>query len=467
MVYARSLAQEGGFHYNTGVPEAGMTSPLWVVILSALHLPSTALSRLWTAVGAKLIGLLFGLGGILALVYICRTVDASVSTTVIATCLFAMDPSQTFSRVSGMEVPLFIFLVLAAHAAALRSRPIVAGCLVGLSTVARPEGFIIVPIILLLAFRNELSSKRYTLHLALGLTLSIVLSVVPASIYALYCWTTTQALLANTYYAKAVFRSPLTLSTLAFAWQHYVTENLPYFTLHMGAILSILGTWRLFRKNGIVGLSIPATGAILFLSVFATRPVSPGHYYYWERWVAPSLPYLLLLIASGTSELLHLARSSRMGQYPSVALVAVVVTLLVWRIPQSLVERASEYAWNCQNIEEMNVSMGEWINASLPKNAVIAVDDAGAIRYFGQRKTIDLTGLNNHWILHLLHSQAPHQIEILRDFGVHYFAVFPKWFPVELIPQLKLIVRQKFVAKRYTICSNNRNTLVLCETHAW
>ena len=33
-VYAKNLAEEWGFNYNPGVPEAGFTSPLWIIILA-------------------------------------------------------------------------------------------------------------------------------------------------------------------------------------------------------------------------------------------------------------------------------------------------------------------------------------------------------------------------------------------------------------------------------------------------
>jgi len=46
-------------------------------------------------------------------------------------------------------------------------------------------------------------------------------------------------------------------------------------------------------------------------------------------------------------------------------------------------------------IELLDVQAGKWINAHAQADATVGVHDAGAIRYFGERRTIDLVGLNN------------------------------------------------------------------------
>src|SRR5262245_15410518 len=137
MVYARSLATEGGFHYNVGVSEAGMTSPLWVVILAGVHailgkgegvrVDPGAAARV--VLGAKVVSLAFGIAGVLALRGLARDLGEGEGAAFLAGALAALDPSLTFARAAGMEVPLFIFLVLAALRDALAARPIRAGAL--------------------------------------------------------------------------------------------------------------------------------------------------------------------------------------------------------------------------------------------------------------------------------------------------------------------------------------------------
>ena len=46
-------------------------------------------------------------------------------------------------------------------------------------------------------------------------------------------------------------------------------------------------------------------------------------------------------------------------------------------------------------IHLLNVAAGEWIRDHTPADAKVGVNDAGAIRFFGGRWTVDLIGLND------------------------------------------------------------------------
>jgi hypothetical protein len=75
----------------------------------------------------------------------------------------------------------------------------------------------------------------------------------------------------------------------------------------------------------------------------------------------------------------------------------------------------------CRNIYELHERTGRWIEANLPDDAPLAIQDAGAIRYFARgNKIIDLDGLNNHRFLWANDKRA-----FLRHEGVQYAVVFP------------------------------------------
>ncbi len=315
MVYARSLVTEGGFHYNAGVPEAGMTSPLWAVLLAGLHaiLGTATDAAARVVVGAKALSLAFGVGGMLALRGLARDLGESETVALVAAAIAALDPSLTFSRAAGMEVPLFVLLVLAALRGALAGRAVLAGALAGLSLVARPEGAVLFPLYAALLLRREVRARA-----AAGrrLALAALLAALPAIAYSAYCLHAVGAPLPNTFYAK--FRPHgLSLDLLGFGWSNYVRGNLPYFTLEVGALLAALGAVRLARRRGLAGLAPIAAGAALFVSALASRNYSPGHYYYWERWLIPAFPFLFLAMASGAGEMLAAFASLRAGSRAS------------------------------------------------------------------------------------------------------------------------------------------------------
>ncbi|MBI3539271.1 MAG: hypothetical protein HY076_03250, partial [Candidatus Eisenbacteria bacterium] len=158
MVYARSLAREGGFHYNPGVPEAGMTSPLWVIALAPVHL-ITHDDRA-AVMGAKILSLVSGMVSVAALGLLAFELGESAPVAVAVATLAALDPALTFARTSGMEPALFTALVLLALTFACRGRALAAALCCGLGVLARPEGVLVAPA---LAFLLATAKPRLTI----------------------------------------------------------------------------------------------------------------------------------------------------------------------------------------------------------------------------------------------------------------------------------------------------------------
>ena len=98
-------------------------------------------------------------------------------------------------------------------------------------------------------------------------------------------------------------------------------------------------------------------------------------------------------------------------------------------------------------IERMNVEPGRWIAAHTPATAVIGVNDAGALRYFGGRRTIDLIGLN---AADVAFQRVP--IAAIEQ-RVDWLAVYPLLF--RLHPAFARFARVRWFSiprEEYTIC---------------
>ncbi len=76
-----------------------------------------------------------------------------------------------------------------------------------------------------------------------------------------------------------------------------------------------------------------------------------------------------------------------------ITLVLVVVVLYPWRM--ETVRLRALLAQDCLRVGATRVAMGKWIEANVGKDDAVAADEAGAIRYFGKRKTLDLSGKND------------------------------------------------------------------------
>ncbi len=92
---------------------------------------------------------------------------------------------------------------------------------------------------------------------------------------------------------------------------------------------------------------------------------------------------------------------------------------------------SSLYAWNVDNVNEMHVALGQWAAEHTPPDAILALNDIGAIAYFSERPVIDLAGLITPEVVPLLRS--PDRDALLANFmaerGVEYAIILPNWFP--------------------------------------
>jgi len=138
--------------------------------------------------------------------------------------------------------------------------------------------------------------------------------------------------------------------------------------------------------------------------------------------------------------------------------------------PSELEQSTSKFAWNCQNINEVQVEIGKWIKRNAPRDATLLAVDAGAIRYWGERKTIDVMGLNNHALLfdqklkYDICTKPDTLAEYMRSQDATYFIAFPGLLPSLVkstaFPELFSPVAE-FSSPNYTIASSLQELMVV------
>ena len=121
--------------------------------------------------------------------------------------------------------------------------------------------------------------------------------------------------------------------------------------------------------------------------------------YYWTRWLDPASLVLTAAACGGITaafQALSRIKSSNKRQHQLMAgglIVAALVSL--WPFGQSFMNRRSHISTDSAAIHTMNVQPGQWIAENTPPDAVVGVNDAGALKYFSKREVVDLLGLNN------------------------------------------------------------------------
>ncbi len=454
MVYSRSLAESGLPCYNDGVPENGFTSPLWMIAGAVPQLCERFLG-ISAVAGTKVLGLLFGWLAACAMTALLLGAGGRLQSAVFGGLLVAASPVMVFAGLSGMEVTLTVFVLLGAFCA-FRGRAYAgAGIFAALAILARPECvllFGLLPLLYLVAERGRGKWRGDLLRL-------IVPGLAVMALWAIWSLSVAGRILPNTFYAKSQegdFLDPTEFYGIVGA----VWDKLPVAAAVAIAVLTLAGIVRIAFAGGEEGtkstspkgaknarrgagsgslfsLVLVLFGVGFLFAVCASREMPDGSadYYYWWRYLVPALPALWIPAALGLDWLSRpgLTRAVRIGV---VAVGCAAALLACGGQLAHLKSMADTFAWNCQNINEVQVELGRWINTKTPPDATVAVNDAGATRYFGHRKTIDLYCLNRHEGLDEMDRKAAFpQLHLqkkarwLFEHKVDFLVVFPCWFP--------------------------------------
>jgi len=413
--FARNVAEGHGFAYNPGVPVSGSTAPLWTLLLAGLFKAGGA-SPAW----AKAAGIAAALGAAwlarrLALAW---TGDTALGLT--AALVTAWSAPMVWGALSGMEVTLAAFLVMATLVAHAAGRPLLAAALAGLCVLARPESALLVP---LLWLAGPLTARRSAI--AWGLPALILLPWVAFNVR------TTGTPLPATAAAKiggglvgllSGARESSVTDFLSRPWQ-FEREWIAWLAT-VNVLLPVLlvpGLWVLWQRGG-RACALPASLLLLHPLGMALLAPYRGPAFQEGRYSIQLLPLAIVVAVSAFVPLASMAR-------PRPSWGRVACALLLVASLASLGPGATRYAWAVQNIDAMQVTLGHWIDAHTPAGARLALNDVGAITYLGRREMIDVMGLVTPAIIPYRRDGEAGILRYLERACPDYLIIFPAWFP--------------------------------------
>ena len=444
LVYARSLAALEGFAYNPGALETGFTSPLWVVSLAPLHW----LAPLWgggVVYGVKALGIVLAWANSALGYRLARDLAGPVAGW-LAGLLIALDPALGFARVSGMEVLLASGLVLGSLVLLVRERPAGAGLLAGLAPLARPESalftLLVAPVIAWRLVRRRAGAGAWLFAFAPGVLAGLA--------WMLFCLQVSGRPLPATFYVKAAAGTALVPNLVAVAT---FLLDLPWFYLGSGGVLYAAAAVRLLRSSSDrVSCGLVVSYPVVFLlAISNTHVLLQPLDFYWSRYLQPALPLIHVTLAVGLVAIggrAHDVLTRRDASPPRAVLAglgAFVCILSLVSLPASLLRSADRYAWNAQNVNEMQVAMAHWLRANAAPGEWVASVDAGAIRYHSGLPVLDLLGLNSLAVL------EQGMVGALASERPRYVVVFPEVFR-RLGDDAGFRKLHSVRAENYTIC---------------
>ncbi len=428
-VYSQSFAYGHGFEYNPGQQEAGSTSPLWSIITAPAHgLESLGTDAVVLAV--KFFGIILALSAVGAVRKIGPLLGSSEKIGLIAATLFALDPRLAFSALSGMETTLLLALWLSATLNLLRGRFVLAALLASLTPTARPEALVVLPIYAL-ALLLSAPRKYWTLALL----------PIPMFCWSLFCKFANGHWLPTTFYMKST-SVEIGMQQVKDAW-NLLGLNGPFPSVVVAILLLFMFIFLLRQNQNFkaILLLLGAPLAFLFGVLFSREFLMDG--YYWLRWTDPAT---IILTATATLGFGIVLTSSKTWR-PKIA-VGLVLLIALPHFIGSFTSWRKRLISDSRAINLITIQAGKWINKNTPKNTVIGVNDAGATRYFGKRRTLDLMGLNCADIAFKRMNSENRGV-------IDYLAITPTWFYGKgIYENLPACTNFSIPPAEYTITSN-------------
>ncbi len=428
--YARNLANGDGWSFVPGQNSAGLTAPLWGLLLSfGYHL------ALGPYIFAFILGWLilwvlavFGTHGINLLI------PGKEKWALSFGILIATEWHLVWAAVSGMETLLYALIVLAILIQLLNNivyadndyGMIFLGGMVGISVWLRPEGLSLFGPILFVILVAQLPRQKQVWKI-LSTFFGFGLIFLP---YLYFNYILAGDWWPNTFYAKQA--------------EYAILKQIPIFT----RIFSQLSQ----PMIGVGIILLPGFIYIIFIAfqkkqmtILATITWIFGHFilyamrlpviYQHGRYGIPAMPVYFLIAFAGTYMVFQKRSNKLISRvlFKSMVLLIPLISLIFLFIG------GKTYGQDVAFIDSEMVDVAKWISDTIPKNKIIAAHDIGAIGYFSNHNIVDLAGLISPEVIPFMRDEKELEI-FLNQKEVDYLVTFPSWYS-------KLILQRTLVYK--------------------
>lgn len=374
--YAKNIASGNGFSFNSGEQSYGVTSPLWVLLMTIPYF--TGINGFWFA---KILDLLAAL---LAMVVFFRLTKFFFPENTLlrhtATGIFIINAWFVRWAFTGMETSLAVLLVLYIFYLYYSQKYSLMFFICGLMYLTRPESIVLIIILFALVMYHQIKIKKFSILKLLKYTGLVLITVLPFLIFAKLNFGT---FLPNT----ALGKSTLTLN-----------------------ITVIINQLKEITKT-LAGSSIPEMMLSLWFLIIAIRKKD----FYAKHPSDNTIPLVLWIL--GLSILYVVTDADIISRYlliisPFIILIGlkaielikykqIVVTIAVYLIcvfySQFIFYKFVKPSTNdfTIGVNECLIPIGKWLHDNTPGDSKILVNDVGVIGYFSERYIIDAAALIN------------------------------------------------------------------------
>ncbi len=418
LTFAKTLATTGRFAYGPlAHATSGSTSPLFTLLEAVMFLVTS--NEFVIAVSLGVLGL--AVASVFFYKIVLEDFKDIPIVAIVATIALATQPLLLATTNWGMETTIAIAMLVMAAWAYESSNWKMLGAAMGLAIWARPDALIFA-IALGIDYLYHTRLIRDGRRTSCGELGGIYIFTGLIALYLLFNFALSGSILPNTFAAKLAYYTnpnPNYLSDV----RTFLTTRWQGLVFAFALVGSLMVLWNALRLK-------PAKG--LYALLFALGMIGV---YWWKlpmlyqdgRYLVPVLPFVLLLAVRRESPLVKLIAQpfgSAEGRQIGIGITfALFVALNLTALPATLDSLAEREAY----IHNLQVQTATWCNSHLPKDAVIATHDIGALGYYSGRRIVDIVGLVNPEITpHIGDPKAT--IDFMHKEGVTHAAFLSNWF---------------------------------------
>ena len=454
--FARNLARGDGFALNQGEPVPGSTSPLWVILLAGSYLVTGEM-----VLTAKILGIALLILGVWTAYRLTLRITDDRRWATWVMLLVALSPHLIWGAVSGMEVSLYVFLTLLGLDWYLRyrdddgPRAYSSTAVFALAALARPECYLLFAFALVdrVGLGLERIRKGSLSTEVIGLASHALLYTLILLPNWAFNYATIGSIFPATFQAKVQggLLNSLAAGDIPGAVWAASLNSLSYVQQFTGFLAEVNLFLLLALPFGLVGLCLAPLApngpagqrSWLVPLTFILYPFFVGAVFVARqfggvvtRYIANLIPLYILIAVIGLHYLrpfvaVCLRESHRRDQIGRSIGGALLILALAYSIAAQW-ESSVRHGWMVENINHLQVALGQWSATNLPPNAVLAVNDIGAISYFSNHRIIDTVGLVTPEVVRYIDAAGSRDEGVMRFLAEKrpdYVIIFPDWYP--------------------------------------
>jgi hypothetical protein len=383
--YAKNLFQEHQFVFNINEPPVeGYSNFLWVMWICIGYL-----MNIEPIIFSKISGILFSQFSIYVLYKLALLLGKNKNSSTLICIFYACLPNIALWSIGGLETSLFsLFLMIALYFFILYFKNSSKKALIGaslffsLASLTRHEGLLIFASSVIFLIGIQISRRKFfSPESIILLGLMFLFIGVLYGPYFLWRIVFYGSILPHTFIVKA---EPITFIFLLEQLVFY----LPLILIFLPILILILMRVKMLRNISQIPYSMLYLGVILI--TFCSILIILSSWMPGFRFAIPIIPLILLFIPDSINIFYNLAQKYyedfkllKFGRYFTISVICVSHFFLIF----SFNSYVRLYA---TGINEINITLGKWINQNTNQSASLAVWDVGAIPFYANIRTIDI-----------------------------------------------------------------------------